>query len=200
MQKDTEWVQTYIASRIRLGGLLPNDGYIMGVPKIIHHDQSNSKLTNGGNVGAGLDTIFVFSVVASSLRNDGDILDIWAAGDLADNANTKRIAVSWGPAIIEDTGNRDIRGLGWLFNARISRVSSTVTIVNHTISAGVVSTDSAQVVVPFNVGGYFNMRTNPVINMDNLNSNNTGFLITAEGTANDDIVINQIIISLTRFQ
>lgn len=192
-------LQSYIATRVRLGGILPNDGYITGVPKVIFRDQSTTKLTNGGNVGGGLDTLFVYTLPAGSLKSDGDILDFWFAGKYAANDNDKRIAAGWGPATIEDTGLRDIDDLGWILAGRISRVSSTSCIVHHGMQGGVWGADSAQVLVAFNNGAIAFTKSSVVTGMSDLGSNNHSLVVTAEGTADDDIVIRQAIVTLTRF-
>lgn len=194
-------LQSYIATKVMLGGLLPNDGYLTGVRKVIFHDQSTSKLTNGGNVGAGLDLIHTFTLPANSLKNDGDILDLWYIGDYATNDNDKRVVGQFNGTIYEDTGPRDIDvATGWGINYRISRVSSTSVIFGGGVGCNSLAVDStAGVITTFTEGYVHSTRSSPLSGLPNLNSNSIALEVFAEGVANDDITITQVIIGLTRF-
>lgn len=178
---------------------LPNDLFIKGVPKVIYRDQANPKLTNGGNVGGGLDTIFTFTLPDDGLKSDGDIFDVWAGGTFASNDNDKRLVNSFGGNQFEDTGLRDLdTNVGWSMYSRIQRIDSTHVRWNSSISENAIGADSAQVLVAFNTGSVLITRDG-FFTVNNMNTNTNDFLIRAEATANDDVTITQVVITLTRF-
>ena len=177
---------------------LPNDLFIKGIPKIIFKDQSTTKLTNGGNVGGGLDSIFTFTYPASSFKTDGDFSDYWLAGNFAANDNNKRVRLEFDTTQVEDLNLQDIDALGWLLYGRISRVSNTAVFVMGLNLQGALAGDSAATFSTFSVGGYFVVRPG-AIGVTGLLTNSKVLEVKAEGTANDDITINQAIITLTRF-
>lgn len=191
----------YIAVPVKLGGLLPNDGYITGVPKVILNQVADPKLTNGGNVGGGLDVIHTYSLPANSLKSDFDFLELWYEFNFAANDNDKRIDGTFAGNNYFGMGLVDIDGGGGIFKVTITRLTSTSVRIGFFTLFNFFHADSAAppAVTSFNTGAYFDARAVLASGLANLNSNNTTIELRAEGTANDDITVCRALFKLTRF-
>lgn len=55
----------------------------------------SSQFTVVGNVGAGVDSLMTYSVLAGQLRRNGDALRIVAAGRCTNNANAKKVGMTF---------------------------------------------------------------------------------------------------------
>lgn len=194
MNEATDWVQTYINSIIRLGGLFPNDGYITGVPKNIFAG------FGAGNVGTGLDTLFTFAFPARSFRQDKANARIVAAGAFGSNDDNKRIAVGFDATTLIDTGLIDIDGYGWLLTLYVIRVDATHVSIETTIIMGNVNIDSAGGIA--STGAKIWSANANFLGVNNMDTGaDIGFLITGESATatNDNVTCNQVLIDLVRF-
>lgn len=180
---------------IQLAGTsLPNDSFIIGVPK-------NVFVGGGaGNVGLGLDVLFTFPFPAKSFNKNGANFRIVAAGAFGSNDDNKRIAVGFDAATLMDTGLVDIDAWGWLLTLYGWRVDATHVSIETTIIMGNVNIDSAGGAVS-NGAKIFSTNTNflTVNNMDT--GADIGFLITGESAAavDNNVTCNIVLIDLVRF-
>jgi hypothetical protein len=79
-----------------------------------------------GNVGAGEDDLFSFSLPALSLFRDEQSIEIIAWGTTANNANTKRLRLKFGATTIIDTGAVASTNLDWQLRGVVTRRGATV--------------------------------------------------------------------------
>lgn len=194
-------LQSYIATKVRLGGALPLDGYITGVPKVILNQAADPKLTNGGNVGGGLDVIHTYSLPANSLKSDLDVLELWYEFNFAANNNDKRIDGNFGGNNYFGMGLVDVDGGGGIFKVTITRLTSTSVRIGCFTLFNFFHADSAAppAITSFNTGAYFDTRAVLASGLADMNANSTTIELKAEGTANDDITVCKAMFRLTRF-
>lgn len=200
-RRGAERIIRYLTGKFQLGGVLPvNDGYFTGVPKVILNEVGDPKLTNGGNVGGGLDVIHTYSLLANCLKSDRDILELWYEFNFAANNNDKRIDGTFGGVTYFGMAIVDVDGGGGIFKVNISRLTSTTVRIGCFTLFNFFHADSAAppAITSFNTGAYFDTRA-VLATIANLNSNNTTIELRAEGTANDDITVSKAVFSLTRF-
>lgn len=167
-----------------------NNGLIIGVPKNIH-----TNLSLIGNVGIGLDDLHSFSLPATYLFNNNDYLRVRYGGSFADNANLKRIVVSFAGQNIHDSGLFDIRfGATWSYDIVYQRVSTTVIRANMQLMWFFINLNAVGT-----LGGNGSMVGVCVdLTVANLMSNDSIIKLQAEGTADNDILQKQSIIELIR--
>lgn len=184
----------YIARRVKLGGVLPNDGYITGVPKNIISEIGT------GNVGTGLDTLFSTSLPATTFNKDGANLRGIFAGFFGANDDDKRLAMSFDATTIFDTGLKDIDGNGFLIELFVRRRDATHVDLNVTVTISLIVIDSGGGVVSggmeiFSVS-FSNLAVN---NMDTGSA--ISLLLTGESATatNNNVSCNQVLIDLVRF-
>ncbi|HEY7160206.1 MAG TPA: hypothetical protein VH815_03060 [Acidobacteriota bacterium] len=167
---------------------LRSNGQILGVKRRINLDVSTV-----GNVGVGLDALHNFSLPANSLAANNDEVEFECGGSLANNANTKRITFSFDGQITLDTGLRSITSaganIGWKMLGSVIRLTATTVRVNVSIIDGFCGVDSANTPNGFGAGGVIQTKTFD-LTVANLTSNAVNMLVSAEGTANNDIVQN----------
>lgn len=190
-------LQSYIATRIRLGGLLPNDGYLTGVPKIIDH-----QFTKVNSSGAGPDTLHTYTMPKKTVK-PGDLVEIWAGGGFAANDTDKFIHGEFGNIIYENGGAVDIDGLGWVLCTRVGIVDLTHITVSHFVVFGVFTIASDNVTIgAFNIGGFFVSRSNDNVAINDMDANDTVIRVRSvcgAGAAANDVFQNMSEIKLTRF-
>jgi hypothetical protein len=164
-------IHSYIATRIKLGGVLPIDGYITGVPKKIAQI-----LGDAGNVGAGSTLIQTVSIPAGTLKN-GDILYYEGEFDLFNNGNLKAIQPRFDsqPLSTNDWQNT-IASTQIYFQAKIYR--STATTFRSFITGSLPFTGQANPFTQFvdRVGG------------SNMDTTNLSFTVSLFGAVNNDII------------
>lgn len=200
-RRGAERIVRYLTGKFQLGGVLPLDGYFTGVPKIILNEVADPKLTNGGNVGAGLDVIHTYSLPLSSLKLNGDILELYYEFNFAANNNDKRIDGTFGGNNYFAMALVDVDGGGGIFKVHIERLTSTSVRIGCFTLFNFFHADSAAppAITSFNTGAYFDTRAVLASGLADLNANNTTIQLRAEGTANDDITVCKAVFSLTRF-
>lgn len=135
-----------------------------------------------GNIGVGEDALITYTLIANSLNNDFDYLDINAWGITAANANNKTIKLKIGTTTILDTGAVAANGASWWINCRIIRTGAAT----QQIIASIIS-DSALIV---NSSDY----TDGVEDL----SGDLDIFCTGDATANDDIVQKGLLIKWFR--
>lgn len=180
---------------------LPNDLFIRAVPKCILRAVADPKLTNGGNVGAGLDVIHTYSLPSDSLKSDGDILNLWYEFNFAANNNDKRIDGTFGGNNYFGMALIDVDGGGGILNVNITRLTSTSVRIGFFTIFNFLHADSAAppVMSSFTTGAYHDSRAVLASGLSDMDTNNTTIELRAEGTANDDITVSTAIFHLTRF-
>jgi hypothetical protein len=165
--------------------------------RCIHRDT-----TAVGNVGAGLDSLHSFSVVAATLATDGDYIDVFYRGFFAANDNNKRLVFSFGGTAFLDTGSTDVDGSAsnflWSGRVMIIRLTSTTVRATGMLWAQFFGTDSAA--APFTGGGGYSLVQGTGLTVSNLNSNANTLLVQGESLAGvtDDVVQNATIIELVQ--
>ena len=129
--------------------------------------------TTTGNVGVGEDTLQSYSVPANALSTNGMHLTWKASGTIATSINNKRLKAKYGATTLIDTGLVAITAAAdWEMVGTIIRTSATTQEATTTIW-----TSSSVLVSTVDV-------TQPAETL----SGAVTFLITGEGTANDDVV------------
>jgi hypothetical protein len=84
------------------------------VPSILKADP-----TETGNVGAGPDVLFTYTMPGNTLYNVGDSLHIRSAGTVASNANSKQLKLIFGATTLFDTTAQLQNGGDWEFDALV---------------------------------------------------------------------------------
>lgn len=181
----------YLTGRYQLGGVLPNDGYIVGVAKHIHQDNVQAL----GGAGS-LVTMQTYTLPAPSLKNDNDFLDVLYGGEFAANNNSKNITIRAGGVVVHSFGLFPINGTDWAYKIRYVRTSSTnlraialalpVSIALNAATAAL--TGSGVVFALFN----------PTITVADLNNNSCVFDVQGQGTNTTDVAHRHTSIELTR--
>lgn len=189
-------LQSYIATRIVLGGVLPNDGFITGVPKNIH--KKFLEADKVGNIGGGTDDLQTFTLPAKSLRNNGDMLTVRYAGSFATNDNDKRIQILVDGQVIEDFGAFDFDTGEWVSWMHHIRETSTIIRTDYMAMYGtaLVINDSVFSSATQDIIYLPRVRRTTISNMD---TTDIILKVTGTATANDDIVQSMSWIDLTRF-
>lgn len=111
--------------------------------------------TDVGNVGAGEDVLYTYTLPANMLNTNEQTLHIRAAGSNTANGNNKRLRLKFGATNIVDPGTNGISGT-WIFDCEVIRISNTtqkcacaVTALSgtHTVLSDMTSTLSSTVVI-----------------------------------------------------
>jgi hypothetical protein len=177
---------------IKLSGTLPNDAYIIGVPKNIHQDRSLVQ------AGASLVVLHTFTLPAGSLKADNDFLDIIYAGGFAANNNTKNITLRANGNVVHSFGLFPINSAGWTYYVRYIRVSATSIVTVSMNIAGVINRDAATAAMSGS-GTHFQLIGNVGTTVQNLNTNNNVIDVQGQGTAANDVSQSYSSIAITRF-
>lgn len=163
-------LQSYIATRIRLGGALPNDGYLTMVPKLL-----GTFVGSNANVGAGETTILTFPFPAGSLKVAGDFFEYVMEFDMVSAGVTKTIKYKFGGQEFNaNAWNNTIASTQGVQIGRCYRVTSTTCrcyIANS---------------LPF-VGQTTCFTQFGDITVSNMDTNSLDFVVTLQGTNNADI-------------
>ena len=154
---------------------------LAGVP-----DTIEVNTTPTGNVGGGLDPLHSFSLLAGSLANDDDYLEVEYAGSFATNDNDKRIVVSFGGQTITTigTGLFDIDAGNWRYEITYTRLTSTTVLASLNLAWGFLLRDGGGTAG----GNGLTAAAVAELTVPDLDANATTMLVQAEGTANDDII------------
>lgn len=85
----------------------------------------STNTTPVGNVGAGEDDLMTYSVTGNTLNTNGQAIQLFAAGTIANNANAKRIRVKFGATTIFDTGALPTSAaIDWFIQGQIIRTGA----------------------------------------------------------------------------
>lgn len=112
--------------------LITDNGTNNVIPVRVNEVQVPSSGT--GNVGAGEDDLFTYSLPASSLFRDEQSIEIIAWGTTANNANNKRLKLYFGATVLIDTGAVASTNRDWQVRAVVTRRGGTV---QYAITTGV---------------------------------------------------------------
>lgn len=169
------------------------DGVIVSYTNPTEDTYPYVDLRSIGNIGGGTDTLHSFDLPANDLAKDGDYLDIFYRGFYANNANTKQILITIGGTTLFDTGASDLRNsisVQWEIRLSVFRISSTVLRAGVGFSAHFFGVTSAA--VPFTIGaaGGLVIAQGIDVTVADLSLNTTAFIVTCQGTADNDIVQN----------
>jgi hypothetical protein len=189
-----------LRGRIELAGNLPDDAYIVGVPKNVF------RLTNFvGNVGTGLDTLLSFVFPARSLK--ANQLDHFRASfglGFGSNDDNKRVQLSFAGNVLFNSSLLDIDLHGAWIDLIVFRLSNT------TFNAGLVAIlgqlDVTGDIVPIlsSTGAEHTARNHNIITLSggtSFDANDQTLLLEAESATatNNNIIVNIASVELTRF-
>lgn len=165
-------------------------GFIVGIEKTIQ----TSFGAVGANAAAALTTMFSGNIPANFLPSNNDYAVIYANGGFAANDNDKRIQVTIGGVGLFNSGLIDLDTFGYAIIIRLGRIDATHLAMNILVQFGEVAVTSAAVV---GSTGYLGETANtPTSVVADLSANPIAILIESQGTANNDIVLNQVIIKV----
>jgi hypothetical protein len=171
--------------------LLRNNGQLLSYPKYFP-----SNITPVGNAGGGLDPLQTFNLPANSLAANGDFLDGIYSGKFATAAD-KRLLLTFAGQTVTTAGSGlfDIDVADWFYSVRYTRLTATSVLCTGSFCWGNGSRSAAGVAA----GNYVFSGINTTIPVADLNANASTILMSGEATANNDIVHNLSIHSLTQF-
>lgn len=89
----------------------------------------NVNTTQAANSGSSATDLISYSLQANNLINDGDTIEIQAAGIFASNTNLKIISLYFGNQAIYTTNSNAANGGTWQFRATIIHTSSSTQII-----------------------------------------------------------------------
>ncbi|MEQ2008318.1 MAG: hypothetical protein ABMA26_16145 [Limisphaerales bacterium] len=92
--------------------------------------------TQTGNVGAGVDTLQTYSVPANVLAANGDSIPFLYTGSFANNANTKRLILTYGATTLLDTGALTFPFTSWRIEGHVIRTGAATQKFYGKFSAG----------------------------------------------------------------
>lgn len=152
-----------------------------------------------GNVTTGLDPLNSFTIVADTIANNTDFVEFCYSGTFANNDNQKRIALTIDGQTILDTGLFDFDGAvgalaEWCIMGDITRISATSVICSAIIGLGQISADGAVSVTGNGVIG----GRNQTLTVSNLDTLPVILLLSAEGTATNDITKTKSRVKITQ--
>jgi hypothetical protein len=145
-----------------------------------------------GNITTGLDALHSYSLPAGTLATDKDYLRVRYSFLFANNANTKRIKISFDSQSVHDPGLFDQRSGTATYDILYTRVSSTSVRASLMMIWNFGTRDGAGTAG----GNYLFVGDDVTITVANLNSNSVTLLAQGEGTNTDDIRQNLSVIEL----
>lgn len=110
-----------------------NSGTVRGTDVYISSGSQNSAIVSGTlsrdflshhSVGVVETNLSSYSILANTMVNNGDYIEIIGFGSFASNANNKQIKLILGSTLIYDTTALAVNGGAWKITAIISRISS----------------------------------------------------------------------------
>lgn len=195
-RRGAERIIRYLTGRYQLGGVLPFDGYIAGVPKNI---ESRCDLVS--STGAGPDVLHTYTLKAGSLKSDNDFLDIWYAGGFGINDTDKAVQLQIDGTDYSAPATHDVDSdLGWLYVVKIIRDDATHVSIALSESETGFLVDSGNV-VSSSTGSLFAVRhlnSLAISNMDTTDIVLRVRSVVGAGAAAGDVYQHQSIINLIR--
>lgn len=170
--------------------ILKASGFIVGVERAIQASFG----AVGANSGAGLTSMFSSNIPAGNLAANNDYAVLIFNGGFAANDNDKRLQLSIAGTVFLNTGLSDLDTFGYSIVCVIGRIDSTHIAVNTFLIAGQVASTSAAVVT--STGSIIESANSATFAVADLASNNLAILLESQGTANNDIVLNEAIIKV----
>lgn len=154
-----------------------------------------------GNIGAGVDTLDTFSLLAGSLPTNNSYLDTFYAGTFANTAaNLKRILLSFGGTTLFDSAVFDFEGAAnasnWTLSGKISRISDVSIVGCFQVLFGEIF--AAPAFGASAIGNGLLRSTVSTIATTDLDINNQTILLQGEGVADNDIVKRLAIIEVVQ--
>ena len=156
--------------------------FLVGYPKCIRNARPGV-----GNVGAGLDTLESFNLPVGNLFTNGDFVDAMYTISVNTNDNDKRAQLTIGGTVVINTTLRDLDERGAIIHARVSRVSDVAIDVAVATTIGQVGVNSTPALV--SSLGFFADVDYAQVTVADLDTNVLNFLLEAEATANNDLVL-----------
>lgn len=92
--------------------------------------------TQTGNVTTGVDTLQTYSVPANTLAANGDAIPFLYTGSFANNANTKRLILTYGATTLLDTGALAFPFTSWRLEGHVVRTGAATQKFYGKLSAG----------------------------------------------------------------
>ena len=162
---------------------IKTNGFIVGYPRCIRNARPAAP-----NVGGGLDTLESFDLPIGNLLTNGDFTDILYTVSINNNDNDKRVVLTIGGTIVLNMAAVvDLDALAAIVFARVSRVNDTTIDVSVLTKIGNVHVNSTPALTAS--VGYFAEAEYAQVTVSDLDTNVLNFLLQAEGTANNDLVL-----------
>lgn len=180
-----QWLQNGSVKAIMKGS-----GFMVGVEKAV----SASFGAIAANSGAGLTTMLSTNIAAGSLAANNDYAVVILGGVFANNDNDKRLQLTIGGTVFYNTGLIDIDNFGYSLVVIIGRIDSTHVTINIVAHEGETNITSGAVVA--STGFITEVPGSASLVVADLASNNLAILFESQGTANNDILLNQAIIKV----
>lgn len=170
-----DWQNAYLANQSGISWKIKTyssstDAYLGGT---IY--QSTSAV---GNVGTGEDDLQTYTVAASQLMANGEMLRFHFAGTAAANANNKRLRVRFGSNLLFDSGAHAWNGIDWVIEGYIVRTGA--------------ATQKAYVTLQTSAATFHSScdYTTPTATLSSSNV----LKVTGEATSNNDLVSEMMIV------
>lgn len=133
---------------------------------------ANVDTTPIGSIGALESVLISYIVAANSLNEDGNYFEVTAYGNLAANANNKRIRLYFGTTLLLDTGSVAANAGSWYIDSKIVRIDANS---QHAISK--IISDNSLILNASNLVFPAEDSADPI-----------NIYCTGEGVADDDII------------
>lgn len=170
--------------------VLKPSGFIIGIEKTIQ----TSFGAVGANAGAGLTTMFSGNIPANFLASNNDYAEMWFKGGFAVNDTDKRIQLTVGGTVLLNSALLDFDTFGYTLFCSIGRISATTIAMNAALLAGNANISSVPTTTS---NGWAGINPNiPTQAVADLSANALAILLEGQGGANNDIVLNQVIIKV----
>jgi len=170
--------------------VLKSTGFFVGIEKTIQ----TSFGAIAANAGAGLTTLFSGNIPAGFLANNNDYAIVIFNGSFAANDNDKRLQLTVGGTVQVNTGLIDLDTFGFSFVNVIGRIDATHITINSLVNEGQAAVTSAGAIT--STGLITETANSPTILVPDLVANALTILFEGQGVANNDILLNGVVIKV----
>lgn len=171
-------VQGQLDNKVAGSIIRSNASPVIAPPTILVTSTICQNFTTHGNVGAVETDLGGFYLLANTLINDADFIEITCFGTFASNANNKRIKLEFGSTTLYDSTALSLNSGAWKIDCTIARISSAS-------EKYVVTVNSGNLTLP-KIIGYGTATENLATQLH--------IVFTGTGTSNNDIVQEGLII------
>lgn len=168
----------YVGGSISSADIYPKQGSSLQLMEI--GGVATTDMVAIGNVGAVETDLITYTFLANSLDSGNAFIEIEAFGTFASNANNKQVKLYFGSSVLIDTGSVAANAGSWIIHARVIRINSNAQkSITTIISDNSLIINKSSYVTPAE-----DLTTNIIIKC------------TGQGTANDDIIQEGLIVKM----